>query len=328
MKISFVKPNYPFEKRVAILPHDLKWLLSSYPIEIVIEQGFGREYGATDNAYREAGAQIATREDCYAERVVFNLKLTQPSDYKYLKMGHTLIGWSHPSGSGNSFYKNICQEKNIHLIDIDSVFPRKYSGLTVTDINFFPNHFFWKNSYNAGIASIMMAEPHLPIDKSAKVCVLGSGSVSQGAFFKLSQIGFQPRMFYRKTLPIFIESLSKYDLIVNGIEMDTVDGHILTRNDLRRTKKGVLIIDAAADAGGAIEGTEYRDFNSPFGEVEGRGYFLVNNTPTFIYKIASVDISKVVATTVLPALFEKQPMWLVPPLKLTELKSRDNVASY
>lgn len=306
MKISFIKPNYPNESRVSILPKDIKKLINA-GAEVIIESGFGEALDIIDEEYIREGAVIATRAECYEEKYIFNLKLTQPSDYEYLRADHVLIGWTHPFGSGAQFYNDIVVNVGLTLIDIDSVTPRLLKGREVQEIiDLFPPHMFWRNSYNAGIASVRLArkQQSFTFSPEASICVLGSGSVAQGAFHELSRMGAKPRMFYRKTLPIFRSIISEFDIIVNGIEVDTPGYYIMDRNDVMKTKENVFIIEAAADAGNAIQGTEYQSFESPVSEVYGRKYLLVNNAPSAMTLEASRDISCVVASSVIPGLIE------------------------
>lgn len=100
-------------------------------------------------------------------------------------------------------------------------------------------------------------------------------------------------MFYRKTLDLFRESIEEFDLIVDGIEVDIDDVHILDEDLIRRTRDDLLIIDAAADAGRAIEGTRYLSLDNPIGQAFGRTYTLVNNAPTLMHRQASEFISEI-----------------------------------
>lgn len=299
MKIAFIKPNYPGEKRVAILPDDIASLQDSIYQEIIVERGFGEFMGLDDNAYRTVGCTIMDRAECFAQQTIFSLKLIQPVDYPLLKQGGNIIGWMHPGGSGKTFTQSIAREKQMAIFDVDSVYPKLYwpDGSTEAVDNL-PPHFFWKNSYLAGIAATKLAFQHYRLDQVKQplsVCVLGSGSVSQGAFYYLSSLGIQPRMFYRKTLPLFYGSLSDYDVVVNGIEVDIDGHHILTRQQVAAMKPDAILVEAAADAGRAIEGTRYHSLENPAGMVEGRRYTLVNNAPTLMFEEASRNISRVVS---------------------------------
>jgi N5-(carboxyethyl)ornithine synthase len=308
MNVAFIRPNYPNENRVAILPEDLA-SLNDIGIVLVIEAGFGSSLNIPDSAYASAGARIVSRAACYMERAIFNLKLTQPSDYGYLRPDHVIIGWTHPYGSGAKFYAEVSAPLGIALLDIDSVMPRIFRGNRDPEIaDFFPRHMFWKNSYNAGIASVRLAMRNFPIlpEQHTSVCVLGSGAVAQGAFYELSRSGFMPRMFYRKTLDIFHNAVSEYHVIVNGIEVDTPGTRIMDANLLKRTRGDVIIVEAAADAGNAIEGTEYQSLNAPIAYTFGRRYLMVNNAPTVMVAEASRDISAVVTRNILPCIIRNR----------------------
>lgn len=102
-------------------------------------------------------------------------------------------------------------------------------------------------------------------------------------------------------MPIFRDSIQDYGIIVNGIEVDTPGTHIISRSQIHRTSEQTLFIDAAADAGNAIWGTEYQSLTRPVGEVLGRKYVLVNNAPAALAPEASAAISKVVAEDIVPA---------------------------
>lgn len=297
-KIGFVIPKYDGEKRVAILPQDICRGKSAYS-EIMIQSGFGLDIGIDDEAYTAAGCTIADKDTCYSAEYVFSLKLVHPDDYTMLRHGSKIIGWMHPNGSGRSFHNNIARQKNITLFDIDSVYPRVYrpDGST-EDITTLPKHFFWENSYIAGMASIELGLRHAKLDslEQLRIAILGCGNVSQGAFHMISSLGGRPRMFHRKTLDIFKEQVDQFDLIINGIEVDQDGLHIIDCKLLERTKRDVFIIDAAADAGRAIEGTEYQTLAEPLGIVHDRCYLLVNNAPTVFHEQASMVISRVVSS--------------------------------
>ena len=164
----------------------------------------------------------------------------------------------------------------------------------VIDIPFIPKNFVWKNSFLAGIASVehaLLSYGMMPSSET-KVAVLASGNVSQGSYNYLAKFGCDIRMFYRKTMIAFYDTLEVYDVIVNGIEMDQCGQHILTKEQLARLKRGCLVIDAAADAGNAIEGTHYTSLSEPMYFEDGLWFYEVNNAPSLLYRNASREISK------------------------------------
>jgi N5-(carboxyethyl)ornithine synthase len=82
--------------------------------------------------------------------------------------------------------------------------------------------------------------------------------------------------------------------------MDDPHSHILTIEQQRLLKKGKLIIDAAADAGNAIEGTKYTSIGDPIYSINWITYYEVNNSPSILYRKSSVIISESMSKWIFP----------------------------
>lgn len=292
MKLGFIKPTYPGEKRVALLPEHIT---TDFENEIIIETNFGCNLGISDAEYEAKGCRIDTRENIFAScETIFCLKLIQPDDYDLLRVGQMIVGWTHPTGSGAEFYQSVACKKKIKVIDLDNIYPTAHFVDNHIPIPFVKKNFIWKNSYYAGIASVQHALLHFGFfpDSNTKVAVLASGSVSQGAYSYISKYNVDIRMFYRKTMNEFYETIGEYDIIVNGIEVDASVKHIITKEQLKQAKKGCLVIDSASDAGNAIEGTRYMSIANPMYEEDGLFFYEVNNAPSLLYRNTSYEISK------------------------------------
>ncbi len=294
MKIGFIIPNYPFEKRVAILPKEVK----ECPNDIVIERGFGATMDINDAEYEAAGATLMSRDEVFQESdIIFSLKLIQPSDYDRIRKGQIIAGWTHPTGSGKEFMKNQAIPKKLVIIDLDNIYPSVYYGGKAYRIPFILPNFVRKNSVTAGKAAVLhalMSYGKLPTSET-NVAILSAGNVSQGAFETISKFNANVRMFYRKTMHEFYETIDQYDIIINGIEVDNPSLHIISTEQLHQVRKGCLIIDAAADAGNAIEGTYYATMGEPIYKLANATIYCVNNAPSVLYRTASKDISEAFA---------------------------------
>ncbi len=291
MKIGFIIPTYPDEKRVALLPEDI----DGFENEIVMEQGFGKNMGIDDSEYIAKGCKIMSRKEIFSScDNIFCLKLIQKEDYDLLREGQTIIGWTHPTGSGKEFYDNVAARKNLVIVDLDNIYPTIRQGDKVVNIPFLKPNFIWRNSFYAGIASVQHALLNYGMypDSSTKVAVLSSGNVAQGTFAEISNYNPDLRMFYRKTMHEFYDSIGEYDIIINGIEVDSTTEHIISKSQLAKIKKGCLLIDAAADAGNAIEGTHYTTISNPIYEENGLYFYEVNNAPSLLYRKTSKEISR------------------------------------
>jgi N5-(carboxyethyl)ornithine synthase len=292
MNLGFIRPNYPGEKRVALLPEHIR----NFDNTIWIQREFGKYLDIRDENYESKGCRVVDKEQIYAHcDAVFNLKLTQPEDYHLLRENQMIIGWTHPTGSGAEFMASQAASKKLLIVDLDNIYPAVYSGNASFPITFLKPNFIWKNSYMAGFSSTLHALMNTGIlpDSSTEVAILSCGNVAQGAYTAISKFNCNTRLFYRKTMSDFKEKLGDFDIIISGIELIDDESHILTLKEQEKLKDGCLIIDAAADAGGAIEGTEYTSVSEPVYNRNGVYYYEVNNSPTIFYRKSSFIISEV-----------------------------------
>lgn len=290
MKLGFIVPNYPGEKRVALLPEHIK----NFKDKIIVESNFGKNLNISDEEYKSKGCEIWTREKIFLEcDAIFSLKLIQSSDYKYLQKNKIIIGWTHPTGSGKDFMK-IAFEKEIIIIDIDNVYPSIYTKDKVLPIKILKKNFIRKNSFLAGISAsyhALISHGLLP-NSNTKVAILSIGNVAQGCVQVFSKYNCDMRIFTRSNMVDFKETIGDYDIIVNGIEILSSENHILSLEEQTKIKKECLIIDAAADAGGAIEGSRFTTIEEPIYKKNDKYYYVVNNAPSIFFREASFEISK------------------------------------
>lgn len=296
MRVGFVKPSFPGEKRVGILPQDVPTFLSeNMDDKFFIEEGYGKTVDVSDQEYRDAGLTVLPRDGifCHCDGI-HSLKLLQPSDYHLLRDNQVIIGWTHPFGSGADFFRGVASDKNLVIVDTDSVKPTVFKGVHQAPIENVPDHFLFENSFMAGYAAVMHALQSLGVapQSDKRVAVLSAGAVSQGAWKALHTLGMSPRVFNRKTMQSFKDQMGDFDIIVNGIEIDCC-GHIISSDDMPYLK--ALIIDAAADAGGAIEDSEYMTWSNPIKRVYDAHIYCVNNTPSLYHRTASEIISRVMS---------------------------------
>ncbi|MBU3191370.1 N(5)-(carboxyethyl)ornithine synthase [Clostridium bowmanii] len=291
MKLGFIIPNYPDEKRVALLPAHV----NDFENDIVIEHNFGLNLNIKDYEYEKVGCKIATRAEIFSDcPAIFSIKCIQEVDYKNIRPNQMIIGWTHPNGSGKGFMESQFNLKNLTIVDLDNIHPQVYYKDKIKLIDWIKPNFIKDNSFIAGYSSVLHALLSFGMipDHSTNIAVLGCGNVSQGAFCAVSKFNNNVRMFYRKTMDEFIEERESFDIIINGIEVDKTGLHILSLEQQKGLKKNCLIIDAAANAGKAIEGTVFSNLNNPIYNREDVYYYVVSNAPSIFYKQASLKISE------------------------------------
>ncbi|MFC4772325.1 Rossmann-fold NAD(P)-binding domain-containing protein [Enterococcus hermanniensis] len=291
MKLGFIKSNFPNERRVPLLPEHIKQFANS----IYIENGFGDSLSIPDDNYRKAGCTILTRSEIFAScEGIFSLKLLQPSDYDLIRQNQMIIGWTHPLGSGKEFMETQAIPKNLYILDIDNQRPMMYYQENAYPTQLIPRNFVYQNSFYAGYAGVLHALLSFGLlpNRNCEIAILGSGNAAQGAFHAISKISSSVRLFYRKTLPQFKQQLSKYSIIINGIEVGDSGKPIMTIAEQGQLKTGAFIIDIAADAGNAIEGNQTTTVPDPIYQKNGIYYYTLPNTPTFAYRNVSQILSE------------------------------------
>ena len=291
MKLGFIKSNFPNERRVPLLPEHIKQFANS----IYIENGFGDSLSIPDDNYRKAGCTILTRSEIFVScEGIFSLKLLQPSDYDLIRQNQMIIGWTHPLGSGKEFMETQAIPKNLYILDIDNQRPMMYYQENAYPTQLIPRNFVYQNSFYAGYAGVLHALLNFGLlpNSNCEIAILGSGNAAQGAFHAISKISSSVRLFYRKTLPQFKQQLSKYSIIINGIEVGDSGKPIMTIAEQGQLKTGAFIIDIAADAGNAIEGNQTTTVPDPIYQKNGIYYYTLPNTPTFAYRNVSQILSE------------------------------------
>src|SRR6266566_3048198 len=97
MNIGVASETFSGERRVALVPASVS-VLKKAGLEVLIEEGAGREAGFPDDTYKEKGAKlIATRAAVFAAAdVILQVRLTDPSP---LREGQIVIGMADPLGA-------------------------------------------------------------------------------------------------------------------------------------------------------------------------------------------------------------------------------------
>ncbi|MEM9217293.1 MAG: hypothetical protein AAGD25_23505 [Cyanobacteria bacterium P01_F01_bin.150] len=291
MKIAYLKPTFPDEKRVGLLPQHL---IHCHPEdERRFEAGYGTALGIPDEAYGNAGGY--TRKSLFEwADVLYCIKVPQPDDYKYFKEGQGLVGWIHPFGaSGRGFLKNCGQPKKLWLFDVTNRISIRYYN-QVTENLMVPRDITRRNSILAGYASTMHAAMlRGGITQNDQVALFGTGNIAFGAYKYLSQRGIEPLLRRRSNSSFLRHEFRTLDIFINCVEIADGDTPIVTDEMLASMKSSGWVIDAAADTGRAISGTRATKINAPiYQDSHGHTFYVVDNSPTLLYRESSEAVSE------------------------------------
>ena len=275
--IGFPISHKENESRRALLPDDVYRIHNAR--SLVFEKGYGEVLGYSDADYERTGALIANRSEVLSCDVICDPKV---GDAEYLSHlhGQTVFGWVHAV---------------LNRDITDKLITGKLTAYAWEEMYENGRHVFWRNNEIAGEAAIAHAYLcHGVFPYSTKVAVLGRGNIARGAIRALYSMGADVRQYDRRSEQLLSKELPEYDVIVNAILWDKLrKDHIIYKRDLRRMKRGAMIIDISCDRAGAIETSMPTTIASPTYTIDGIRHYVVDHTPSLFYKSTSKAISTV-----------------------------------
>jgi N5-(carboxyethyl)ornithine synthase len=263
------------EKRRALIPQDIiKIRNKEY---IYVETGYGNVLGYTDQDYLKLGVNIASREEVLKKDIICDPKIGDAEYLDELKE-QTIFGWVHA-----------VQNRDI----TDTIMRNKITSYAWEDMYENGRHSFWRNNEIAGEAAVFHAYMcHGVFPYNTKAAILGRGNTARGAMKTLDFMGAEVVSYDRKTEKLFQKELGEFDVIVNAILWDTSrKDHIIYREDLKRMKKGTLIIDVSCDKNGGIETSAPTSIENPIYEIDGITHYVVDHTPSLFWKTTTESLS-------------------------------------
>lgn len=276
--IGFPISHKEHEHRRALIPIHIQEIRNKS--QIYVETGYGDILGYSDQDYLDAGVHVVSREEVLTKDILCDPKI---GDAEYLSQlnRQTIFGWIHAVQNRDITDKLIAQELTVYAWE---------------DMYEKGRHLFWRNNEIAGEAAVCQAYLcHGIFPYNTKVAVLGRGNTARGAIKTLNYMGAEVVVYDRHTESLFREELPQYDVVVNAILWDTKrKDHIIYRSDLKRMKKGAMIIDISCDRAGAIETSIPTTIQSPTYFVDGIRHYVVDHTPSLFYKTTSESISQVI----------------------------------
>lgn len=277
--IGFLISHKNNEKRRAILPEDLKKVKNLN--QLFFEKGYGECLGIPDSEYIKTGVHIEKREKIFSHDIICDVKLGDADYLEKIEDNKILFGWAH-TVQNIDFTTKMIQKKNTVI-----AWEEMYND---------GRYIFYKNrelSGEAGVLQAILYSGIMPYD--AKIAILGNGQTAKGAMRVLSGLGAEVDVYGRKLEKLFIKKMKEYDILINCIMWDTSrDDRIIYKEDLKKLKKGTMIIDISCDPHLEIETSHVTTIDNPIYSIDGIIHYAVDNTPSIFYKTTTRYISNAV----------------------------------
>lgn len=269
------------EKRRALLPEDLDKVKN--PQNLYIEQGYGESLNISDEEYQKYGCKIVSRQEALKQDILVDVKIGDGDFIKDLEPGKILFGWAHA----------------VQSIDFTTeVLKGKHTVYAWEDLYEDGRYIFYKNREIAGEAAILHAIPYMGfMPYEARFAIIGNGKTAKGVQRILYGLGAKEvDVFGRRLEELFKKEMYNYDVIVNCVLWDTNrTDRLIYREDLKKFKKGTVIVDVSIDPELEIETSVPTTIEDPVYEVDGVIHYAVNNTPALFSKTVSRVLSPRIA---------------------------------
>lgn len=149
MKLGVIKEE-EFENRISITPDTID-SLSKIGIEVTVESGAGEKSYYSDNQYKEAGAQISTRNEVLATSdLITCIHFPNESVTKELKKGQSVMALFQPVYNKEKVSKLV--EKGLTLYSLDTI-PRITRAQSMDVLS--------SQATVAGYKAVLMAATHM-----------------------------------------------------------------------------------------------------------------------------------------------------------------------
>lgn len=281
-RVGLIISHKNSERRRALLPCDIAKSVR-HPEQLYFEQGYGEAIGVQDHEYSDLGCHIVSREEALTCDIITDVKLGDADYLDTLAPGKTLFGWAH--AVQNIPFTSCALSEGHTVVAWEEIFENG-------------RYIFYRNREVAGEAAIMHAYRYcgkMPYD--TKVAILGNGQTAKGALRILHGLGAEVDVYNRRLESLFRKNMYNYDVLVNCIMWDTNrTDRIIYAEDLKKMKKGTLIIDVSCDPELEIETSHPTTIEEPVYEVDGVIHYTVDNTPAMfpitITKILSEGIAR------------------------------------
>ena len=313
MKIGVPKEIKTHEYRVGLTPAGARELVL-HGHTVLVEQNAGAGIGCGDDAYRAAGAVLATSEEVFAQAdMVVKVKEPQPPEIARLRRGQILFTYLHlaadreqtqgliRSGATCIAYETVTDAfGNLPLLAPMS----EVAGRMAVQVG---AHCLEREQGGAGI--LLGGVPGVP---PAKVVVLGGGVAGTNAarmavgleasvtiidrsLRRLNELDLQ---FGARATTLFataeaIEHAAlAADLVIGAVLIPGAAApKLLTRAMVRRMRPGSVIVDIAIDQGGCFETSRPTTHAAPTYVDEGVVHYCVTNMPGAVARTSTFALT-------------------------------------
>jgi len=327
MHIGIPKEIKPAEKRVAATPAGVK-ALTAHGHRVYVEASAGIGSGFQDEAYAQAGAKLLKKVENVWDRADMILKVKEPigPEFDFMKPGQVLFTYLHLAAA-RELTENILRKKIVGIgyetVQLqDGSLPLLAPMSEVAGALSVQMGAYCLEAKNGGMGILLSGVPGV---RPARVTVIGAGvaglasaTVASGIGARVSILDINPvRLAYIRDVmqgrvvtinsnPANIEEeCVGSDLVICTVLIPGAKApKLISRNLVRRMKKGSALVDISIDQGGCTETSRPTTHEAPIYIEEGVVHYCVANMPGAVPRTSTIALTNATFAYVL-ALAEK-----------------------
>jgi len=314
MIVGCPKEIKTLECRVGLTPSGVKALVKDGN-KVLIEKGAGLGSGFSDEEYKRSGAELIEKaEDLYAgSQIIVKVKEPLESEFRFFRPGLIFFTYFHLA-SDKALTKALLKKKvtalayetyvdeneTVPMLDCMSEVAGKLSIIEGANCLF---------SRNGGLGLLLPKLCNLP---ATKVTVIGAGHAGISAAELAEKMGCEVSLLdidKRRlqtlsssfpTMKILFSSsenilheIAKADIVILAALVRGGKAPILIhKNDLKKMKKGSVIVDIAIDQGGCAETSHSTTHQNPTFVVDGIIHYCVSNMPGIVARTSTIALTE------------------------------------
>ena len=315
MKIGVPKEIKPQENRIGLTPDSVKALISNGH-EVLVENDGGFEAGFENEQYKSAGAKIIQKaEDIFNDaEIIVKVKEPLSNEVKMIKENQIIFTYLHLAAA-KELTEGLVKSKSI-CIAYETVTDGNGKLPLLAPMSAVAGrmsvqagaHCLEKNQKGRGL--LLGGAPGV---EPGNVVILGGGVVGENA--AIIATGMKAKvhivdksekrlkeltdMFGDKIIPqqsdkIDLEKLiSECDLLVGGVLVPGAEApKLVTKNMLKKMKRGSVIVDVAIDQGGCVETSKPTTHAEPTYIVDDVVHYCVANMPGGVPRTSTLALNK------------------------------------
>ncbi len=273
MRVGVPREIKDGEFRVALTPAGV----GSLECEVVVERGAGEGAGFSDEDYVARGAKLGAAWEC---ELVVKVKELQEPEYRRPRRGQTLFGFQHFA---------------------------PHPGLLDAALASGATFIAFETVGQSGGSGVLL--PGLEGVPAGKLVILGAGNVGSNALALAHGMGAEVSVFARteKRFPALRRRfpgvtfqtgrpiITQADLVIGGVlTPGEMSPKLVTRDMLRRMRRGSALVDVGIDQGGIAETSRPTSHSDPVYIEEGVVHYCVPNMPSACARTASFALEAAV----------------------------------